>query len=59
MTQLPDWTKRLLQEVSAAQDSAEFGRFLAAYSELIKSLSPRERELLVEEVAELRCEHDT
>ena len=31
MTQLPDWTNRLLQELSAAQDQAEFERVLATH----------------------------
>src|SRR5262245_16316182 len=35
MTQPPDWTNRLLQELSAAQDQGEFGRFLAACIVLI------------------------
>jgi hypothetical protein len=57
MTQLPDWTNRLLQELSAAQDQGEFGHFLAACIELIESLPPQEHELFVETVADIRFEH--
>jgi hypothetical protein len=57
MTQLRDWTNRLLQELSAAQDQGEFGRFLAACIELIESLPPQEHELFVETVADIRFEH--
>ena len=59
MTQLPDWTNRLLQELSAAQDQGEFGRFLAACIELIESLPPQEHKLFVETVADIRSEHST
>jgi hypothetical protein len=59
MTQLPDWTNRLMQELSAAQDQAEFERVLAAHLGVLESLSPREHELLLEAVADFRCEQAT
>ena len=59
MTQLPDWTNRLMQELSAAQDQAEFERVLAAHLDMLESLSPREHELLLEAVADFRFEQAT
>ena len=59
MTQLPDWTNRLLQELSAAQDQAEFERVLATHLDMLESLSPREHELLLEAVADFRFEQAT
>jgi hypothetical protein len=46
--------QRLLQELSAAHDQTEFERVLAAYRDMLESLSPHEHELFVETVADIR-----
>jgi len=50
------WMQRLLQELAVVQDQAEFERVLAAYRDLLESLSPQEHELLLEAVVDLRFE---
>lgn len=51
--------QRLLQELSAAHDQAEFARVLAAHLDVLESLPPQELELFVETVADIRSEHST
>jgi hypothetical protein len=59
MAQSSGVTQRLLQELAVVQDQAEFERVLAAYRDLLESLSPQEHELLLEAVVDLRFEQAT
>jgi len=56
---LPDWSGRLLQELSTAQDQTEFCCVFAAYRERLDSLAPRQYEMLVGTVNDLLLEHAT